>query len=472
MTGRHRLSPGRAGLHLFMLIWCLAMAPALAFAAPYAGFVMDARSGETLHSENADTPLHPASLTKMMTLYITFEAVQHGEITMDDYVTVSRNAAAEPPSKLGLRQGQKIKLRYLVRAAAIKSANDAATAIGEHISGSEDAFAARMTRTARALGMSKTTFKNAHGLTLAGHLSTAHDMAILGRHMVYDYPQYYGLFSRISEDAGIREVANTNRRFLASYKGADGIKTGYTNAAGFNLVASAQRGDTRIISVVFGGRSTASRNARVAELLDYGFGKAKKRVALNKPSLPPYMGNKNLGNVFIAESANPDPEGARGKTIRVVAAAPTRSLRPQSRAGARGADVAPLVASLEGDIETVLAAVQSAQPVVAQIAATDVAPEASAQAGAPPCGSDGGAACQRWRGCRQRCGANARAGGRHPAVHLWRASLGHQRRALRQQVRGREGAAEDLADGKLDPRRARCARSSGAAAAMMPISSA
>ncbi|MDO6583993.1 D-alanyl-D-alanine carboxypeptidase family protein [Salipiger sp. 1_MG-2023] len=362
-----------------MLIWCLAMAPALAFAAPYAGYVMDARSGETLHSENADTPLHPASLTKMMTLYITFEAVQHGEITMDDYVTVSRNAAAEPPSKLGLRQGQKIKLRYLVRAAAIKSANDAATAIGEHIAGSEDAFAARMTRTARALGMSKTTFKNAHGLTLAGHLSTAHDMAILGRHMVYDYPQYYNLFSRISEDAGIRQVSNTNRRFLAAYKGADGIKTGYTNAAGFNLVASAQRGDTRIITVVFGGRSTASRNARVVELLDYGFSKAKKRVALNKPALPPYMGNKNLGNVFIAESANPDPEGARGKTIRVVAAAPTRSLRPQSRAGAKGADVAPLVASLEGDIETVLAAVQSAQPVVAQIVATDVAPEASAK---------------------------------------------------------------------------------------------
>ncbi|EIE49522.1 serine-type D-Ala-D-Ala carboxypeptidase [Citreicella sp. 357] len=357
-----------------MLTWCFLMAPALAFSAPYAGLVMDARSGEILHSENAETPLHPASLTKMMTLYIAFEAVQHGEISMDDYVTVSRNAAAEPPSKLGLRQGQKIKLRYLVRAAAIKSANDAATAIGEHIAGSESSFAARMTRTAKALGMKRTTFKNANGLTQSGHLSTAHDMALLGRHMVYDYPQYYNLFSRITEDAGLRQVSNTNRRFLGAYQGADGIKTGYTNAAGFNLVASAKRGNERIITVVFGGRSTASRNAKVAELMDLGFKRAKTNVAMRKPGLPPYLGNMGLGNVMIAESANPDPEGARGKTIRVVAAAPTRSLRPLARAGAKGSDVAPLVASVKGDIETVLAAVQTAEvKAVSEVAALDVA---------------------------------------------------------------------------------------------------
>ncbi|MCA0963629.1 D-alanyl-D-alanine carboxypeptidase family protein [Salipiger bermudensis] len=361
-----------------------------ALAAPYAAMVMDARSGEVLHSENADTPLHPASLTKMMTLYIAFEAVEHGELTMDTVVTISRNAAAEPPSKLGLRSGQKIKLRYLVRAAAVKSANDAATAIGEAISGSEAAFARRMNRTAQAMGMSRTTFKNANGLTESGHMSTARDMTLLGRHMIYDYPQYYNLFSRITAHAGMREVYNTNRRFLGSYKGADGIKTGYTNAAGFNLVASAERGSERVVTTVFGGRSTASRNAKVAELMDLGFKRTKPRVALRAPGKPPYLGNSGLGNVEVARSADPSPDGAQGKTIRVVSAAVSRSLRPQSRPGASSADVAPLVASVESDIETVLASVQTAEqktvseveiaeavPAVAEADASGVAPNAS-----------------------------------------------------------------------------------------------
>jgi D-alanyl-D-alanine carboxypeptidase len=349
-----------------------------ALAAPYAAMVVDARSGEVLHSENADTPLHPASLTKMMTLYIAFEAVEHGELTMDTVVTISRNAAAEPPSKLGLRSGQKIKLRYLVRAAAVKSANDAATAIGEAISGSEAAFARRMNRTAKAMGMSRTTFKNANGLTESGHMSTARDMTLLGRHMIYDYPQYYNLFSRITAHAGMREVYNTNRRFLGAYKGADGIKTGYTNAAGFNLVASAERGSERVVTTVFGGRSTASRNAKVAELMDLGFKRTKPRVALRAPGKPPYLGNSGLGNVEVARSADPSPDGARGKTIRVVSAAVTRSLRPQSRPGASSAEVAPLVASVESDIETVLASVQTAeQKTVSEVEIAEAVPEAA-----------------------------------------------------------------------------------------------
>ncbi|MCV6595353.1 MAG: D-alanyl-D-alanine carboxypeptidase [Silicimonas sp.] len=248
--------------------------------------VVDARTGKVLHSRNADTRLHPASLTKMMTLYVVFDAVERGEISLDTKVKISRKAAAEPPSKLGLKAGQRIKLRYLIRAAAVKSANDAATALGEAISGSEAAFARRMTRTAQALGMSKTTFKNAHGLTEAGHLSTARDMTRMGRHLFYDFPQYYNIFSRISTDTGVKKVSNTNRRLLGSYRGADGIKTGYTRAAGYNLVASAERGNERIIATVFGGRSTAWRNARVAELLDMGFSRAPSRVAVVKPKRP------------------------------------------------------------------------------------------------------------------------------------------------------------------------------------------
>nr|WP_243694353.1 D-alanyl-D-alanine carboxypeptidase family protein [Shimia isoporae] len=300
------------------------MAPVVSMAAPYAAMVVDARSGKVLHSRNADTRLHPASLTKMMTLYIAFEAVENGEISLDTKVKISRNAAAEPPSKLGLQSGQKIALRYLIRAAAIKSANDAATAIGEAIEGSEAAFARRMNRTAKALGMSNTTFKNAHGLTASGHLSTARDMTTMGRHMLYDYPDYYNLFSRRSTHAGIKAVNNTNRRLLDAYRGADGIKTGYTSAAGFNLVASAERGSKRVIATVFGGRSTATRNAKVAELLDLGFARSASHVALRKPAMPAYTGSS---------------KGA-GKTIR-VATAVKKSLRPRLRPGSGEAPAAP-----------------------------------------------------------------------------------------------------------------------------------
>ena len=302
----------RIGLFSFLLIVIVAL-PGLSRAAPYASMVMDARTGEVLYSRNADTPLHPASLTKMMTLYVAFEAVEHGEISLDTKVLISKKAASEPPSKLGLKAGQRIALRYLIRAAAVKSANDAATAIGEAISGSEAAFARRMNRTARALGMSRTKFKNAHGLTESGHLSTARDMTVLGRHIFYDYPEYYNLFSRRSTHAGLREVSNTNRRFLNAYAGADGIKTGYTSAAGFNLVASAERGSERIITTVFGGRSTASRNAHVAELMDLGFKKAPRQAAVRKPGRPSYVGDEPSSEttvtavVAVARSPRPVP---------------------------------------------------------------------------------------------------------------------------------------------------------------------
>ncbi|PRZ49930.1 D-alanyl-D-alanine carboxypeptidase family protein [Tritonibacter scottomollicae] len=316
----------RAAQGLALAVGMVALQPDVARAAPYAAMVMDARTGEVLHSRNADTRLHPASLTKMMTLYIAFEAVRNGEIDLDTMITVSRNAEAEPPSELGLRRGQKIALRYLIRAAAVKSANDAATAIGESISGSEAAFARRMNRTAKALGMTRTTFKNAHGLTASGHLSTARDMSLLGRHMLYDYPEYYNLFSRRSTNAGMKVVYNTNRRFLAAYRGADGIKTGYTRAAGFNLVSSAKRGDERIIATVFGGTSTAARNAKIAELLDLGFRRAPAYAKLQKPSLPPYTGNSGLG-VRLAEE---DSHGLAGKTIRVSGVI-SETLRPRAR---------------------------------------------------------------------------------------------------------------------------------------------
>ncbi|TMM52905.1 D-alanyl-D-alanine carboxypeptidase family protein [Sulfitobacter sabulilitoris] len=366
MQVRHA-RPARLGLFIFLAVWMLVIVPLSAAAAPYAAHVIDARTGEVLHSRNADTRLHPASLTKMMTLYIAFEAVQRGEISLDTKVKISRNAASEPPSKLGLRSGQTIAFRYLIRAAAVKSANDAATAIGEAIEGSEAAFARRMNRTAKALGMTRTTFKNMHGLTESGHMSTARDMTELGRHLLYDYPQYYNLFSRTSTDAGVRQVSNTNRRLLAAYKGADGIKTGYTRAAGFNLVASAERGHERVIATVFGGTSTTARNARVAELLDMGFRRAPSRAPINKPDAPVY--------------ANVD-DGAAGKTIRLMTAVKS-SKRPVLRPGTAPvlmAAVVPTTTVLPEDITTAL--VEAQQTTAAEdtqtalaVAATSIRPE-------------------------------------------------------------------------------------------------
>ena len=352
-----RKSAARLGLYVFAAIWMCIVVPLSVAAAPYAAMVMDARTGEVLHSRNADTRLHPASLTKMMTLYIAFEAVKNGEITMDTMVRVSKKAASEPPSKLGLRAGQRIKLRYLVRASAVKSANDAATAIAEAISGSEAAFARRMNATAKALGMTRTTFKNAHGLTESGHLSTARDMTIMGRRILYDYPQYYNLFSRRSTHAGIKEVANTNRRLLAAYRGADGIKTGYTRAAGFNLVASAERGNERVIATVFGGKSTTSRNARVAELLDLGFRRAPSRAPLRKPAPPVYASNP---------AAAP---GAAGKTIRVSGAV-KKSLRPQLRPGAEE----PILVA-EAVVESAKADEKALRAEIAEVVAAAAQPE-------------------------------------------------------------------------------------------------
>ncbi|HEY9038246.1 MAG TPA: D-alanyl-D-alanine carboxypeptidase family protein [Roseovarius sp.] len=353
--------------------------PLSAAAAPYAAYVVDARSGKVLHSENANARLHPASLTKMMTLYIAFEAIEHGEIGLDDNVVISRNAASEPPSKLGLKSGQSIKLRYLIRAAAVKSANDAATAIGEAIEGSEAAFARRMNRTAQALGMTRTTFRNAHGLTEEGHLSTAHDMTIMGRHLFYDYPGYYNLFSRITADAGVTKVHHTNRRLLRAYKGADGIKTGYTRAAGFNLVASAERGSERVIATVFGGRSTATRNARVAELLDLGFRQAPTRVAVNRPGKPRYMGKSGAQVVRTADAGG--RQGVAGKTVRLVTAAAVKtSLRPQTRPVPDVPELPTLIAS-QDDINRALMAAQQVEVAAAPVpAAPEPIPEQAAPA--------------------------------------------------------------------------------------------
>ncbi|MFN3314415.1 MAG: D-alanyl-D-alanine carboxypeptidase family protein [Hyphomonas sp.] len=309
-------------------------------AAPFAAYVMDARTGEAIYQQNANTRLHPASLTKMMTLYMTFSAIERGEVRLDSKFTISRKAANEPPSKLGLRPGQEVELRYLIRAAAVKSANDVATALGENLAGSEEEFTRQMTQMARALGMNNTQFRNAHGLTSEGHYSTAHDMSILGRQLFYDFPQYYNLFSRRSADAGIARVAATNRRFLDAYDGADGIKTGYTRAAGFNLTASAKRGDKRLIATVFGGSSTAQRNQTVAKLLDDNFPRIPDRVRETPPQSPQTRTVSRRAQV-TASAAATQPEPHR----LVLQGSRTPTARPARLAGVLAGDAERSLAS-------------------------------------------------------------------------------------------------------------------------------
>ena len=336
-----------------------ALAPASVTAAPFAAYVMDARSGQPIYKQNSDTRLHPASLTKMMTLYMAFNAIERGQVRLDSRFTVSSNAAAEPPSKLGLKAGQQIELRYLIRAAAIKSANDAATTIGEGLAGSEQAFAQQMTQMARALGMNGTNFRNAHGLTQEGHYSTAHDMTVLGRHLFYDFPQYYNIFSRRSADAGITTVSSTNKRFLDGYQGADGIKTGYTRAAGFNLTASAQRGNKRLIATVMGGTSTAQRNEVMGQLLDASFSRVPNRVREVKPQAPQMLVQRTVRRAQV----EPTPAATQAQPQRMVLAA----------------SAAPARAVRQSSASTAAIAAPAAPPAAPQIAPTELALNASSR---------------------------------------------------------------------------------------------
>ncbi|MBP5857065.1 D-alanyl-D-alanine carboxypeptidase [Marivibrio halodurans] len=238
--------------------------------AKYASIVIDMETGRVLHEANADTRNYPASLTKMMTLFMLFEALERGEVSMDTRFEVSRRAAGQAPSKLGLKPGQTIRVEDCILALVTKSANDVATVVAEGLGETEYKFALDMTKRARALGMRRTTFRNASGLPNRRQLSTARDMALLGQRVMTDFPQYYHYFSRKSFSFNGRTYGNHNN-LLGHYTGTDGIKTGYTRASGFNLVASVERQGRRLIGVVFGGRTAKTRDAHMETLLDQGF---------------------------------------------------------------------------------------------------------------------------------------------------------------------------------------------------------
>jgi D-alanyl-D-alanine carboxypeptidase len=277
----------RIAFHLTLsLAIAMGALPALISASPavaapmdearYAAIVIDARSGEVLYAKRADSPRYPASITKVMTLYLAFDALATGRLKPTDTIVISPRAAAQAPSKLGLAAGQTITVDDAIRALAIKSANDIAVAMAEKIGGTETRFAAYMTLKARELGMTNSRFVNASGLPDSRQISSARDIAILSRAVMRDYPQYYAYFSQKSWNFR-GQTMNNHNGLLFRMPGVDGIKTGFTNASGYNLAASATRDNKRLIAVVMGGSSNRARDNHVEQLLDTGFDVMRRR---------------------------------------------------------------------------------------------------------------------------------------------------------------------------------------------------
>ncbi len=296
----------------------LALSAPVAAVAGSASLVLDARTGKILASENGDTLNHPASLTKMMTLYLTFEALNRGKLTWDTPVTMSKYAASRPPTKLGVKPGGTITVREAVYGMIVKSANDAAAAIGEKLGGSESNFARLMTQKARQLGMSRTVFVNASGLPDKRQITTARDMSMLAVALMKNYPSEYRLFSIVSFNFRGQTIRGHNN-LMYRYQGMDGIKTGYTNASGFNIVSAVKDGNRRVIGVVLGGRTARSRDAKMAALFDRYMGRASSSGGAK---LVASMNAKEQVEVASAADGTDVPVPANAPRVADAASAP------------------------------------------------------------------------------------------------------------------------------------------------------
>jgi len=312
-----------------------AIVPAASALPEYSAIVLDARTGEVLLNDQADAERYPASLTKMMTLYMLFDAINRGELSMDTRLSASRNASRQPPSRLGLHRGDEITVDQAIRALVVQSANDVATTVAERLGGSEGRFAEEMTARARQLGMVDTRFVNATGLPDVRHHSTAHDIATLALALWHDYPQYYHYFETPSF-AWRRFYGRNHNHLLGQVQGLDGIKTGYTRMSGFNLATSTERGGHRVIVVVMGGQTAEARDAQVAYLIDGAFEVYARReggegaqlasMPVNRLDVNLAPGLLNAANV--APNANgPTPFGpAQGTVVETLS--PVRAPLP------------------------------------------------------------------------------------------------------------------------------------------------
>ncbi len=284
----------------------------------YAAMVVEARTGRVLIAANADETRYPASLTKMMTLYMLFDALAEGRVQLNTPIRMSEEAASRPPSKLGLPAGSTLTVQQAILALVTKSANDVAAAVGEHLAGSEERFGQVMTLRARAIGMTRTTFRNASGLPDPDNTTTARDMATLGLRLIRDHPTRYHYFSTVHFNWGRAMIRNHNR-MLGDYEGADGIKTGFIRDSGFNIVTSAIRDNIRLVGVTMGGSSWVERDRHMGALLDQGF--AQMGVAPRPPSSL-MAAVPAVGAARAATSARRAVPDRRARTTRAAAVQP------------------------------------------------------------------------------------------------------------------------------------------------------
>lgn len=341
MTGVFKF--GVRVMAVLAMAWFATATPAAA--RQYTAIVMDYDTGKIIHSSHVDKLVYPASLTKMMTLYMLFDAMDAGKLSLKSKLKVSRRAAGMPASRLGLKRGATISVEDAIFALTTKSANDVAVVIAEALADSEIQFAIKMTKKARALGMSKTTFKNASGLPNRHQKTTARDMATLARSLISRHGDRYRYFSAASFRYNGRTY-RTHNRLMKRYDGMDGLKTGYIQASGFNLAASAKRNGRRIITVVFGGRTATSRDAEVARLMDLGFSKLPKKpepaplLVLGPPRIKPAAPATVLASI---DPVLPKPAMAGTQTDEPQIVALAESLVDDS--GDLPVVVAPVVAS-------------------------------------------------------------------------------------------------------------------------------
>ena len=302
--------------------------------ARYSAIVLDNRTGNVLVQASPDETRHPASLTKMMTLYMVFEALKEGRLALSSPVPMSEEAASRPPSKLGIAPGQSITVEQAILALVTRSANDVAAAVGERIGGSEERFAQMMTLRARGLGMTRTTFRNASGLPDPDQVTTARDMATLGQRLMRDFPDRYHYFGVTHAQFGGVRIRNHNR-MLGEYDGVDGIKTGYIRDSGFNIVTSASRGGHRVVGAVFGGNSWVERDQHMAVLLDQGFQSLGVAPRVD-------MARSGAGVVRTAEAA-PLPRQAARPAPAPAARTARQATVTRTTAAARSAPARPSV---------------------------------------------------------------------------------------------------------------------------------
>jgi D-alanyl-D-alanine carboxypeptidase len=315
-------------------IW--AMAPAAAMPPRYAAFLVDANTREVLYANAPDELRHPASLTKMMTLYLVFDALESGRLRIGDPVTVSRHAASMKPSRLGLAVGQSISVDNAISVVAVKSANDIAVALAEKLGGTEPNFVNMMNAKAQMLGMRNTHFANACGLTDPANVTTARDLAILGLALVHDHPRFYSYFGE-RDFVWQRSTMINHNHLLGKLEGVDGIKTGYTVDSGFTVAASAQRGNRRLIAVVMGEPSLVARNRDATALLDAGFSVLDRRglgQAVSVASVLPGVDHPALRvEPATEQGASDDGDGGPAAPARPVAA-PARRVHVRAKAPA------------------------------------------------------------------------------------------------------------------------------------------